>query len=161
MPPKSLLILCKNRMVGVNLKFWTYPPFCTRLLTKTHWMTGLGMCKIGKIGVPCRTSRKRNVQSLQHMITYFAPRQKFTTGDPINVSHCGLFATSPLTLLIGPAELGVKLFWTCGSKMISTGSQMSNLDMSHLNLAITEYFQFSFGVWNCFAAANLLANGQF
>lgn len=79
--------------------------------TKTHWMTGLGMCKIGKTGVPVRTSKKRIVQSLLQISTYLVHKQKLTTGEPMYVSHSGvLFVTNPVTLQIGPAAVDVKLF---------------------------------------------------
>lgn len=45
------------------------------------------------------------------MRTYFAHKQKFTTGEPIYVSHVGLFDTIPITLHIGPAAVLVKPFW--------------------------------------------------
>lgn len=74
-------------------------------------MTGLGICKMGKTGVPVRTSRKRIVQSLLQMITNLAHKLKLTTGEPINVSHSGdLFDTNPMTLQMGPAVVVVKLF---------------------------------------------------
>lgn len=47
------------------------------------------------------------VQSLLHMRTYLAHKQKFTTGDPMYVSHAGLFDTRPITLQIGPADVVV------------------------------------------------------
>lgn len=69
------------------------------------------MCKIGKTGVPLRISKKRIVQSLLQMSTYLAHTEKFTTGEPMYVSHSGiLFDTNPITLEIGPAAVDVKLF---------------------------------------------------
>lgn len=74
-------------------------------------MTGLGMCNIGKTGAPVRTSMNRIVQSLLQMSTNLEHKQKFTTGEPIYVSHSGvLFDTKPVTLHIGPAAVEVKLF---------------------------------------------------
>lgn len=81
------------------------------LHTKTDWITGLGICSIGRTGVPLRTSRKRTVQSLLQMSTNLAHSEKFTTGEPMYVSHSGvLFDTNPVTFEIGPAAVDVKLF---------------------------------------------------
>lgn len=45
------------------------------------------------------------------MSTYLAHTEKFTTGEPMYVSHSGiLFDTNPITLEIGPAAVDVKLF---------------------------------------------------
>lgn len=65
------------------------------------------MCSIGKTAIPFRISKNRMVQSLLHMRTYLEHKQKLTTGEPIYVSHLGLFETKPSTLHMGPLDVFV------------------------------------------------------
>ena len=69
------------------------------------------MCNIGRTGIPVRTSKNRIVESLLQMSTYLAHSEKFTTSEPMYVSHSGvLFDINPMTFAIGPAAVDVKLF---------------------------------------------------
>lgn len=72
------------------------------------------MCKIGITDVPFFKSTNLNVQSKLQINTYLAQTQKFTTGDPINVSHrrSDIFDV-PDTFEIGPDAVLLKLFRTC------------------------------------------------
>lgn len=68
------------------------------------------MCKIGKIAVPFRISKNLIVQSWLQIKTYLAHKQKLTTGEPMYISHTGLFDIKPITLHIGPAGVIIELF---------------------------------------------------
>lgn len=69
---------------------------------------------MGNIGVPFRISKKRTEQSKQQIMTYLAQTPKFTTGDPMYVSH--LFSTDlPEILHSWPACVCTNSFCTCKS----------------------------------------------
>lgn len=92
-----------------------------------HCITADGMCRIGNMAVPLRMFKKRMVQSLLQSRTYLAHKQKFTTGEPMNVSHSSTSLLRKLvTLHIGPASVVVYEFSTCKSDCCNVFSWILN-----------------------------------